>query len=103
MTAGEYFVALHVSTTNTATGGANTTALANTVSAVLSGSIGTAANMIKIPGNQTNASLGVYAGQGLISTGATLSTLALSSITHTGSRGFLAPFAFELRNRTWNR
>jgi hypothetical protein len=100
LSGGEYYGALHISTANTATGGAATTALANTVSAILSGSIGSAANLIKVPGSQTNASLGVYPGQGLISTGATLSTLALSSITHTGTRGFLAPFAFEMRNET---
>lgn len=102
LTQGEYFIAVCLSTTNTATGGAATTALGNTVSMILSGSIGSAANLVKVNfGNQTATSLGLIGGQGILSTGATRATIAFSAYTMTGTRGFLAPVALELRNQTW--
>jgi hypothetical protein len=101
LTPGDYWIAVHVSTTNTATGGANTTALGNTVSMILARSIGSAANLIGEWGAQSNNSKGIYSGQGLVSTGATRSTINMTEITNTGTRGFLAPVAFEMRNSTW--
>jgi hypothetical protein len=68
---------------------------------VLSGSMGSAAGLMKIWGAQTNNSVGLPMGQGIISTGATRGTIAFSDYTMTGTRGFLAPVAFELRNGTW--
>lgn len=101
LTPGEYFMAFHVSTTNTATGGANTTALGNTVNMILSASIGSAANLAAQWGAQTANSAGLYPGLGIVSTGATRATLAFSDYTMTGTRGFLAPAAFEIRAVSW--
>lgn len=101
LTQGEYFVAMHVSTNNTATGGANTTALAKSVSMILADAMGSDAQLVKVWGNQTANSLGLIAGQGIISTGATLATIALSDYTMTGTRGTVAHLAIELRNQTW--
>ncbi len=101
LSAGEYYVAFHVSTTNTATGGANTTALTHAVSMILSGSMGTAANAAKVWGAQTNQTVALFGGQGLISTGATRATIAMSDVTVSGTRGFLAPIFFEIRNDTY--
>jgi hypothetical protein len=101
LSAGEYWLALHVSTTNTATGGASTTALNRTLSMILGMSVNSAANLMKPWGAQTNGSLGFHPGLGVISTGATLATLALSSVTCTGTRAIVAPVAFEMRNATF--
>jgi len=101
LTPGAYWMALHVSTNNTATGGANTTALGRTVNMILANSIGSAANLMKQWGGQTNNSMGLVPGLGIISTGATKATMGLSDIVMTGTRGFLAPVAFQLRNGTF--
>jgi hypothetical protein len=95
---GEYFWAFHISSTNSATGGAATTALGHTISPILAMSIGSAANLFKAWGAQSANSLGVYPGMGIISTGATRASIAFSDYTMTGTRGFLAPIAFEMRN-----
>jgi hypothetical protein len=101
LTPGMYYLALHVSTNNTATGGANTTALANTVSMIQAGVIGSAANLAKAWGAQTAASQGVYSGMGILSTGATRATIAISDYVVTGTRGVLAQYAVGLRNATF--
>ena len=101
LTAGEYYLAVHISTANSATGGAATTALGNTCNMILSGSIGSAANLVKCWGAQTNASQGLIGGQGVLSTNATRATLAFSDYVQTGTRAFLAPVFFELRNATF--
>lgn len=101
LTAGEYWIAWHISTTNSATGGANTTALTHAISMILAYSIGSAANQVKVWGGQTNASVGLMGGLGLISTGATRASIAFSDYTVTGTRAFLAPIFFELRNGTY--
>lgn len=97
---GEYIMALHVSTTNTGTG-ANSTALGHAVNMILSGSLGSAANLVRPWGAATNASIGLIGMLGMISTGATRATIAISDYTMTGTRGFLAPFFFELRNNSF--
>jgi hypothetical protein len=101
LTPGRYWLALHVSTTNTATGGANTTALANTVSMMLGKSVGSVPNQVKLWGAQTNASVGLYSGLGIISTGATRASIAFSDIVQTGTRAQLAPVAVQFRNGTY--
>jgi hypothetical protein len=101
LTPGEYFLAVHVSTTNTATGGAATTALGNTVNMILAYSIGSAANLAAQWNAQTANSFGLVGGLGILSTGATRATLAFSDYTMTGTRGFLAPVYFEMRSASW--
>lgn len=98
---GEYFWCFHISSTNSATGGAATTALGHTISPILAVSIGSAANLVKAWGAQTNNTIGLYPGMGMISTGATRASIAFSDYTVTGTRAFLAPVAFEMRNQTW--
>lgn len=95
---GEYWIALHLSTTNTATGGAGTTALGNSQSMLGVNPIATAVAGMKPVGVGVNASYGVVSGQGLVSTGATLASLAISNVTVTGSRGVVAALWVELRN-----
>lgn len=100
LTPGNYWLAVHVSTTNSATGGANTTALGNSISMAL----GYAASSIGAFGlwnGNTNATLGIVSGLGAISTGATLASIPFSSITVTGTRMSNAPVAFGLRNDTY--
>lgn len=97
---GEYWVALYLSTANSATGGANTTALANTLSMVLGNNINATVNSLQPWGAGTNASNAFYPA-GVISTNQTLASIPFSSITMTGSRGVLAPVYFELRNSTY--
>lgn len=97
---GEYFMALHMSTTNTGTG-ANSTALGHAVSMILSGQHASAANLVRPWGAATNASIGLIGGQGIISTNATRASIGISDYTMTGTRGLLAGFFFELRNSTF--
>lgn len=101
LSAGEYWLALHVSTNSTATGGTATTALGHTLSMILGMSVNSAANLLKPWGGQTANSLGLQPGMGVLSTGATLASIAFSDIVCTGTRAILAPFAFELRNATF--
>jgi len=95
---GEYWIALHLSTTNTATGGAATTALGNSQSMLGVNPLNTAVAGMKPVGVGVNASYGMVSGQGLVSTGATLASLAISNVTVTGSRGAAAALWVELRN-----
>jgi hypothetical protein len=101
LTPGQYWLALHVSTNNTATGGANTTAITNAISMVLGNSLNSAANLVKQWGAQTNASMGFISGQGILSTGATRATIAFSDYVATGTRAHLAPVAVLFRNGTF--
>lgn len=101
LTPGNYWLAIHVSTNNTATGGANTTALGNTISMVLGSNISTAAQAIGQWGNQTNNTVGMYSGLGIHSTGATRASIDLASITVQGTSALNAPVAFGLRNATY--
>lgn len=101
LTPGNYWLAIHMSTNNTATGGANTTALGNTVSMILASTLSTNLQNFAIWNGASNATQGVYSGLGIISTGATLATLALSSITVSGTSALNAPVAFALRNATY--
>lgn len=97
---GEYWLAAHVSTNSTATGGANTTGLANTFSMILAESISTAALGIRNFGANTNNSQGAFNGMGILSTNATRATIALSDVTVTGTRGQLAQLYGALQNYT---
>jgi hypothetical protein len=101
LTAGQYYLALHVSTNNSATGGANTTALANTLSMVLGRAPGSAVLNLKLLGAQSNNSVGLIPGLGIISTGATRASIAFSDYTVTGTRAALAGVGIGLRNSTW--
>ena len=95
----DYFWAVHVSTTNTATGGAATTALGNTVSMIVLQSSATNPQM-RAFGANTNNTQGAILGQGIISTGVTRASIALSDYTVTGSRGQVAGLFFEHRNQS---
>jgi hypothetical protein len=101
VTPGEYWMAVHMSTNNTATGGAATTALANSISMIISQTYETAAQAIKAWGGQSDQTQGLIYGLGLISSGATRDSIGLSLVTVSGTRGFLAGLYFGLRNNTW--
>lgn len=96
---GEYWWALHVSTTNTGTG-ANTTALGRTISMIVADSGGSAAHGLRVFGANTNNSQGAIIGMGAISTDATRATIAFSDITQTGTRAANAHLFYEMRNHT---
>lgn len=98
---GEYWLAAHLSFTNTATGGAATTALGNSATMYVSVLGGTAVyvNMHNL-GAGSNNTFGLVPGQGLISTGQTLASIPFTSISATGSRGVLCQVAVQLRNYT---
>lgn len=99
LTPGQYWAAVYMSTTNTATGGAATTALGASHSLFLAGSVNTNWFGWNPIGSATSDfGQGVAFGLGAISTGATLSTLAFSSITQTGTRAVNANLVFVLRN-----
>lgn len=97
LSAGEYWIAHHLSTTNTATGGAATTALGASVSLYVA-NFATAAHVARPFGQATNHTHHVVSGQGLLSTGNTLGSVAFSSISATGSRGVAGAVYLELRN-----
>lgn len=101
LTPGQYFVAFHVSTTNSATGGANTTVLGNTISMGLGYAIATGVQQFAAFGAGTSASSGFIGGLGIGSSGATRASWDLSAITVTGTRGAVAPVAFQFRNATY--
>lgn len=103
LTPGDYWMAVHVSTANSATGGAATTALGNTLSMILAGAhhVDSAQNLIKQWGAQTADSQGLISGQGILSTGATRATIAFSDYVASGTRGALAGLYFGLRNATY--
>lgn len=97
---GVYWMAAHVSTNNTATGGANTTALGNSITMMVPGPFadGSGAVSMRQWGVGTNDSQGAPMGVGIISTGATRATIGLSDLVVTGSRGVLAKLYVELAN-----
>lgn len=101
ITPGEYFWAIHVSTTNTATGGANTTALGNTQSAILTGSAATILLPVRAWGAGTNSTQAGVHGLGVIGTTQTRASIALTDLTVTGSRAAGAMLWFEHRNVTF--
>jgi len=76
LTAREYFFGAQFSTTNTATGGANTTALANTISWVNAFVPAIAGG--RPFGQNTNNSMALLPGAGLLSTGVTRASIAFS-------------------------
>jgi hypothetical protein len=101
MTPGQYWAAVHISTTNTATGGANTTALTHAVTMLAAQSVGSAAQLMKQWGAQSANSQGVIPGLGVISTGATRASIAFSDYTVTGTRAVVAPIVLQLRGATY--
>ncbi len=101
LTPGMYWLAIHVSTANSATGGAATTALGNSLSMILAESMGSAQILMKQWGAQTNNSQQLLSGMGMISTGATRASIAFSDYTVTGTRGVNANLYFGLRNETY--
>jgi hypothetical protein len=102
LTPGDYWMALHMSTANSATAGANTTALGNSLSMVLIEPLNSAPMLMRQWGNnQTANSQGLISGIGIISTGATRATIAFSDYTVTGTRGALANIYVGLRNDTY--
>jgi len=99
--ASDYFIALHFSTTNSATAGANSTLLGNTFTMILGATFATNLDLIHSFGQQTNNSLALIPAMGILSTGASRSSIGISDIVVTGSRAQLAPFYFEFRNATF--
>ena len=95
---GEYWVAVHVSTTNTATGGASTTALGRSLSMLVGASAGTAAMGLNPLGQAPAATQGASIGLGLISTGATLASIPFNTITQSGTAAMVAKLWLDMRN-----
>lgn len=103
LTAGSYWAAFLVSTNNTATGGANTTALGNTMS-MFGVSQADNPRSYHIFGQASNTSQGMVPGLGVLNTGATRASLAFSDYTQAWTQSNTAMAAqiyFELRNNTW--
>lgn len=98
---GEYWMGLHVSTNNTASNTQSSTALNHTLTIIPGMSLNSAVQLVKAWGAQTANSLGAIQGLGIISTGATLASIAFSDLVCTGTRAVMAPFAFELRQSTY--
>jgi hypothetical protein len=95
---GEYWIAVHMSTNNTATGGAATTALGNSVSMMVGASAGTAGLGLDPFFQATQATRGVSVGLGMISTGVTRGTIPFTEITQTGTRAMCAKLWIDMRN-----
>lgn len=98
MQPGEYFVAFGVSTTASSQG-ANTTALAISMSVQLCSTNQTAINYAEIT-NATNASSNLYYGLGVYgsTTGAIPLTVPVTAINQTGANLANGQFAFVMRN-----
>jgi hypothetical protein len=96
---GEYWMAHHLSTTNSAVSGAATTALGVSVSMYANVVVGgSAAHQIRPFGAGTNATYDIAVGNGLISTGATLASVPFTSISNNGTRAVAANLFVELAN-----
>lgn len=101
---GEYWMAVHISTTNTATGGANTTALGNSISMVLApydNESGVAARAMALAaplGSAANATYGMIPGAGLFASNATRGSIAFSTISATSANALAAELYWNLRN-----
>lgn len=107
LTAGAYYFALQMSTANTATGGANTTALGASMTMLLGRSLASNYFGARAGGGASNTTLfgrGPVMGLGL-ATGSNLTTATLNltaaGFTGTGTAVNNAPVYFELRNSTW--
>ena len=98
MTPGHYFVALALSTTNSATGGANSTALGNTMTMYGGNLVGSAVNPAAF-GVATNNTTALYSGMGLYLTtvNSAMTQILLSGIGQTGTQAQRANFALRLR------
>ena len=96
---GGYWIALHMSTQNTSTGGGTaSTALGNTISMLVGVTAASAALGLDPFFSATAASRGASIGLGILSTGATRGTIAISDITQTGTRAMCAKLWVDLRN-----
>lgn len=104
LAANSYWAALHISTTNTATGGANTTALSNAIS--MFGIRPNIASNAFIHGFNaaTNSTVHIYQGGGVLNTNASRASLAFTDYTQAstsmGNVNNIA-FYFELLNNTY--
>jgi hypothetical protein len=97
-----YWAAIHLSTTNTGTGG-NTTALGASYSmGVLISQATGALGADPWDGGATNQSRGIFHGLGLYATGATLASIAFNdaNFSQTGNSATLANVLVNLRNWT---
>lgn len=94
---GEYWMAIHMSTTNSGTGAASTN-LGKSISMLVGASAGSAALGLDPIGQATDATRGASIGLGMISTGATIASIAVSDITQTGTRAMAAKLWLDLRN-----
>lgn len=92
LTVGEYWMAQHVSTTNSATGGANTTALTCSVQYIQQGMLGVAHRLGVATSNSVFAALGA----GILSTNNTRSSIAFSDYSANAS----CLFAYNLMATT---
>lgn len=100
LTPGNYWLAVHISTTNTGTG-ANSTALNNFVTMILAGTLNTAFATMKDWAVGSAGSQGILSGVGILSTNATRDTIAFSDYAVSSSRAPFANLAIALRNQTF--
>lgn len=100
---GDYWLAYQVSTTNSATGGANTTALNCNYQMLIAGSQGSAVLNIQRWGITNATSGGLYTGQGIFSanTGVTRASIAISDIDVNAQSGNIGNAWVELRNQSF--
>lgn len=103
--AGEYFFVAQMSTNSTATGGANTTALGNSVSVVVAAAINTAffnSTAAHYLGSGSTNNINILPGLGVLSNiNGTQTAYQLSNYNFGGTNVPPAPVFFELRNDTW--
>lgn len=99
LTPGEYWLGVHLSTTNNSSIGTATTQIANTIS-VFVGSFLTAQNFADFGKITNNASSGIVRMQGLVSISMsnTTQTFQQSQITASGAQGMRGNLLFQLRN-----
>jgi hypothetical protein len=95
---GEYWIAAHISTATTAHNTSGTTNLTNALTMGIGVPSLTQLLGADPYGNATAATRGASVGLGIISTGATRASIAISDIQQTGSRAQAAKLWIDLRN-----
>ena len=95
---GEYWAAVHVSTATSAFNTSGTSNLTHAMSMLVGVSIGTAAAGMDHWGQATQATRGASIGLGLVSTGNTRGSIAVSQITQSGTRAMVAKLWLDMRN-----
>ncbi len=102
LTAGSYWLAAHISTTNTATGAVgSTTALAHAITGIAIRNAASSFYVYRNWGVAPNDSVGIIPGQGILSTNATMASIDMNGMSVSGTRAFQGAVALELRNQTF--